>query len=154
MARRVEAGPELEARLEREIEVLDVRHGGGFVVRLHVLGDFYSVEYVGLWRRLLRQYPTLRVFGYTARIDAKNYLIAAALASAADEFGWDEVFGAVGVRADDQSRPAIESGMVFNFVIEPRFRARQRVSVQLQAGRGQGAGLPRFRDRAPKCRRN
>jgi hypothetical protein len=28
----------LEARLEREIEVLDVRHGGGFVVRLHVLG--------------------------------------------------------------------------------------------------------------------
>ena len=109
----------MEARLEREIEVLDVRHGGGFVVRLHVLGDFYSVEYVGLWRRLLRQYPTLRVFGYTARIDAKNYLIAAALASAADEFGWDEVFGAVGVRADDQSRPAIESGMVFNFVIEP-----------------------------------
>ena len=87
MARRVEAGPELEARLERQIEVLDVRHGGGFVVRFHVLGDFYSVEYVGLWRRLLRQYPTLRVFGYTARIDAKNDLIAAALASVADEFG-------------------------------------------------------------------
>ena len=39
-----------------------------------------------------------------------------ALASVADEFGRHEVFGAVGVRADDQSRPAIESGMVFNFV--------------------------------------
>jgi hypothetical protein len=80
VASRVQAGPELEARLEREIEVLDVRHVKGFVVRLHVLGDFYSVEYVELWRRLLRQYSTMRIWGYTARIDAKNDPIAAALA--------------------------------------------------------------------------
>ena len=66
----------MEARLEREIEVLDVRHGGGFVVRFHVLGDFYSVEYVGLWRRLLRQYPTLRVFGYTCVITSLKFCVA------------------------------------------------------------------------------
>ena len=42
-------------------------HPEGFVVRLHVLGDFYSVEYVDLWARLLDAHPALRVFGYTAR---------------------------------------------------------------------------------------
>lgn len=41
-------------------------HPGGFVVRLHVLGDFYSVEYVEQWARWLRHFPALRVFGYTA----------------------------------------------------------------------------------------
>src|SRR6185437_6327834 len=67
-AHRMRPGPELEARLAAEVKILDIRHGKGFVVRLHVLGDFYSPEYVELWRRLLRQYPTLHVWGYTARI--------------------------------------------------------------------------------------
>ena len=65
-ARRLEAGPVLEDVLVVEIMQHANRHPDGFVVRLHVLGDFYSVEYVDLWRRLLRQYPSLRVFGYTA----------------------------------------------------------------------------------------
>lgn len=86
-ADRLRPGPELESRLEREIEVLDVEHRNGFVVRTHVLGDFYSVEYVELWRRLLRQYPTLHVWGYSARHD-RGDPIAAALARVADEFGW------------------------------------------------------------------
>jgi hypothetical protein len=87
-ADRLQAGPELEARLAAEIEVLDIKHVDGFVVRLHVLGDFYSVQYVELWRRLLRQYPTLHVWGYTARVDDDDS-IAAALASLAAEFGPD-----------------------------------------------------------------
>ena len=35
-------------------------------MRLHMLGDFYSLEYVQLWRRWLVRDPALRVFGYTA----------------------------------------------------------------------------------------
>lgn len=61
------AGPDLEARLAIEVAALARRYPRGFVVRLHVLGDFYSVAYVRLWARLLDQHPPLRVFGYTAR---------------------------------------------------------------------------------------
>jgi len=66
MARRWQAGPELEARLDVELRGLQERHPLGFVVRLHILGDFYSVDYVKLWRAWLRKYPALNVFGYTA----------------------------------------------------------------------------------------
>jgi hypothetical protein len=69
MAARNRHGPDLERQIELELRVLSVRHsapGDGFVVRLHVLGDFYSVEYVELWRRWLRRFPKLRVWGYTA----------------------------------------------------------------------------------------
>lgn len=45
----------------------------GFVVRLHTLGDFFSVEYVEFWREMLDALPMLRVFGYTANHpDAEN----------------------------------------------------------------------------------
>lgn len=39
----------------------------GIVVRLHILGDFYSVAYVEMWAKLLAFLPELHVFGYTAR---------------------------------------------------------------------------------------
>lgn len=68
-ARRWRHGAALEWRLEREVPALELKHPRGFVVRLHSLGDFYSVEYVRLWRRLLESCTALRVFGYTARID-------------------------------------------------------------------------------------
>ncbi len=66
-AQRIVHGGDLEAALERELADLNARHPRGFVIRLHVLGDFYSVAYVYLWRRALAKYPALRVFGYTAR---------------------------------------------------------------------------------------
>lgn len=53
--------------LEIELEDLQAKHPDGFVVRLHVLGDFYSVEYVEQWERWLDEFPALHVFGYTAR---------------------------------------------------------------------------------------
>lgn len=53
--------------LAREVSSLASRHSAGFVVRLHVLGDFYSVQYVQLWQKLMRDHPELRVFGYTHR---------------------------------------------------------------------------------------
>lgn len=65
-AARQVAGPELEAKLAAELRDLQRKHPLGFVVRLHVLGDFYSVLYVRVWRRWLDAFPALRVFGYTA----------------------------------------------------------------------------------------
>lgn len=66
-AQRIMAGPALEAALWDELAALQARHPGGFVVRLHILGDFYSVDYVALWAAALDAYPALHVFGYTAR---------------------------------------------------------------------------------------
>lgn len=40
----------------------------GFVVRLHTLGDFFSVEYVQFWAELIDRLPMLHVFGYTANL--------------------------------------------------------------------------------------
>jgi len=85
-ADRVEAGPDLEWRLEREIALLDIDHPRGFVVRLHVLGDFYSVRYVDLWRKLLGRHPGLNVYGYTARQSGDP--IGDALALLARDAGW------------------------------------------------------------------
>ncbi len=53
--------------LEREIESLMQKHKEGIVIRLHVLGDFYSVEYVNFWQEMLIRHPKLCIFGYTAR---------------------------------------------------------------------------------------
>lgn len=66
-AKRYVAGAELEQRIILEVAMLAVRHPGGFAVRLHVLGDFYSAEYVKLWAMLLREHAALHVFGFTAR---------------------------------------------------------------------------------------
>jgi hypothetical protein len=63
---RYRPGADLVARLDRELAGLNDQHGEGFVVRLHQLGDFYSVEYVAAWAGWLEKYPALHVFGYTA----------------------------------------------------------------------------------------
>lgn len=85
---RVEAGADLEWRLEREVAILDMDFPHGFVCRLHILGDWYSVPYVALWRKLLERHPALHVYGYTARIDVDNDPIAAALAKLTADVGW------------------------------------------------------------------
>jgi len=57
----------LMPQLEREVLALLKKHKNGVVIRLHVLGDFYSVQYVEFWHRLLQQNLKLSIFGYTAR---------------------------------------------------------------------------------------
>jgi hypothetical protein len=57
----------LELRLRAQLAHLNALHLGGFIVRLHILGDFYSLDYVETWRRYLSDFPALRVFGFTAR---------------------------------------------------------------------------------------
>jgi len=64
-AERITHGPALERALPHEVRELAERHPGGFVVRLHVLGDFYSLDYARLWKQLVRETPQLHVFGYT-----------------------------------------------------------------------------------------
>lgn len=65
--KRYKHGEDLEVRLHEELLVLAQRYPRGFVVRLHILGDFYSVHYVMQWGRWMQRFPNLRVFGYTAR---------------------------------------------------------------------------------------
>lgn len=78
-AHRLAHGDALEMRLVEEVIELGRRHRRGFAVRLHVLGDFYSVEYVRLWERLLDMVPQLHAFGFSARWDCDRDPIAAAL---------------------------------------------------------------------------
>ena len=67
MATRIADDGTLTRRLFGELAALNVRHPRGFGVRLHVLGDFYSLEYVAFWREMLELLPALHVFGFTAR---------------------------------------------------------------------------------------
>jgi hypothetical protein len=64
-SRRLRHGAALEERIEEELGQLSREHWQGFVIRLHVLGDFPSVRYVRRWRSWLRKLPQLHVFGYT-----------------------------------------------------------------------------------------
>lgn len=66
-ARRISVGEQFEALLCAELAAKQRRHPAGFVVRLHILGDFYSADYVEMWRQALDVFPALHVFGYTAR---------------------------------------------------------------------------------------
>lgn len=66
-AERIIADETFEDTLWGELWELNGLEPDGFVVRLHILGDFYSADYVELWAHALVQFPALRVFGYTAR---------------------------------------------------------------------------------------
>lgn len=59
---------DFNACLEASVAELARKHPKGFVVRLHVLGDFYSDAYVMLWLNLLNAYPMMNVYGYTHRL--------------------------------------------------------------------------------------
>lgn len=69
-AARQQHGERLEADLDEQLSGLQSDHPDGFVVRLHVLGDFYSIDYVKRWATWLRRFPALRIYGYTARTSA------------------------------------------------------------------------------------
>lgn len=65
-AARQPQGHKLESHIAKELEELSRKHPNGFVLRLHILGDFVSVNYAARWSRWMWQFPALRVFGYTA----------------------------------------------------------------------------------------
>ena len=66
-ATRYEGDKALTDRIALELEQLNRKHKNGFLVRLHILGDFYSVEYVELWNKWLSQFENLYVYGYSER---------------------------------------------------------------------------------------
>lgn len=68
MSTRYKHGNGLEIGLDVELNRLCKKYNS-VVVRLHILGDFYSVDYVNLWDELLDKYHNLKVFGYTARFE-------------------------------------------------------------------------------------
>lgn len=65
-ATRYAANSDLESRMESELTDLQKKNPKGFLVRLHILGDFYSVAYVNKWKQWLDSFPALHVYGYTA----------------------------------------------------------------------------------------
>ena len=66
-AHRFEGNNKLMLRLENEIKLLSKKHEHGILIRLHVVGDFFSVKYVRFWKKLLGLYTNISIFGYTAR---------------------------------------------------------------------------------------
>ena len=58
--------PAFLSMLEKEIKELCAKKKG-VLIRLHALGDFYSVDYVRFWEMMLRRYTNLSLYGYTAR---------------------------------------------------------------------------------------
>lgn len=63
---RIQADQDLTPLLDAELRKLCARHAR-VLVRLHVLGDFFSTDYVAFWQRMLDLLPGLHVYGYTAR---------------------------------------------------------------------------------------
>lgn len=54
----------LMAQIEGEVRAL-LRTYGKILIRLHVLGDWFSVEYARFWADLVRRHSGLHIFGFT-----------------------------------------------------------------------------------------
>ena len=63
-------------RLESDLKTIanEPNNKKGFLLRLHVLGDFYSKDYVLFWKRMLKLYPNLNIYGYTRNHSNSKYL--------------------------------------------------------------------------------
>ena len=66
-AHRFMGNDKLMLRLENELNLLSIKHKEGILIRLHVVGDFFSVRYVKFWKKMLFKYSNISIFGYTAR---------------------------------------------------------------------------------------
>lgn len=64
-AHRFKYSKSLMTKIWKELMTLDKRHQQGFLVRLHVGGDFPSVEYVDFWEMALLTFKNLSCYGYT-----------------------------------------------------------------------------------------
>jgi len=66
-ATRYKADTALVVSMYNELQILNSKHKDGFLVRLHILGDFYSLNYVSLWNKWLSEFDNLYVYGYSER---------------------------------------------------------------------------------------
>jgi len=53
----------LTSRIKQDI--IDLK-GKKAMIRLHILGDFFSVSYVMFWDAILKEFPNIAIYGYTA----------------------------------------------------------------------------------------
>lgn len=66
-AKRWRHGPELEVAIRHQVKRhFEQKTPSKLLVRLHVLGDFYSMDYLRMWVDLVDTYPSLHIFGFTA----------------------------------------------------------------------------------------
>ena len=63
-AHRFEANDALLVAIERDLDKLDAK-GKSYLVRLHILGDFFDLQYILFWRKQLKNRELLNVYGYT-----------------------------------------------------------------------------------------
>ena len=59
--------PEFLPKLQDEIASLTASYRHGVVIRPHVIGDFYSLEYAQLWMDQVTKFKNLHLFGFTHR---------------------------------------------------------------------------------------
>ena len=52
--------------LHMELLSLLKKHKQGIHIRLHVLGDFFSIQYINFWRAVVKLNPKISIYGYTA----------------------------------------------------------------------------------------
>lgn len=87
------------AAIALELGVHQRRYPDGFVVRLHVLGDFVSVGYVDHWKDFLKRFPALHLFGYTAHPPKSE------IGSAIAELPWERA--AIRFSGQERTRGAV-----------------------------------------------
>jgi len=68
LAHRYQITDEVLDLIEGQLQSLNRIHKFGFIVRLHVLGDFDTPEYAAFWNMCLSFYKRLHIWGYTARL--------------------------------------------------------------------------------------
>jgi hypothetical protein len=70
----------------RECTELSLDFPDGWLLRLHVLGDFPSLEYVDFWAERLAEHGPLRIFGFTAH--ERDSQIGQRIHALTEKFGW------------------------------------------------------------------
>ncbi len=60
----------LTTRIHNDIKELK---GKKALLRLHILGDFFNVQYVWFWDLMLTLYPNIAIYGYTANSTSSKY---------------------------------------------------------------------------------
>lgn len=122
-SQRVTLDHELRKRLDVELDMLAAKHPQGFLVRLHVLGDFGrnaadGIPYVTFWRDRMRDTPEIHVFGFTAH--APDSAVGGMIMLLNREFPnrWHVRFSGT-TRADGYGATVIESLADSRFVVCP-----------------------------------
>ena len=68
----------LKNRIYDDIKNLN---GKKALIRLHILGDFFSVSYVMFWDMILKDFPNIAIYGYTANNINSKYKDSRSIAS-------------------------------------------------------------------------